>query len=109
MDGYSIGFMVVFGWYVISDILNRLERNKLLNRLMAKNYQEFEYYDKKYEKDLKEVESLRDESRRDRTTGDSEPVQPPDESAEAERIIAAFEEDWGEGEVDKTKVTDVVK
>lgn len=109
MDGYSIGFIAIFCWYVVSDIFNRLERNKLLNRLMARNYQEYEYYDKKYKKDLKEVESLRDESRRDRTTGDIEPIQPPDEAAATDRIIAAFEEDWGEGEVDKTKVTDIIK
>jgi hypothetical protein len=105
MEGYII--YALLGWLIVSDLLNRHERIKLLNRVMAKNYQEFEYYDKKYEGDLKEVEALRDESR----DGRVEEIQANEELEDKDnrKIMDAFDEDWANDEIDKTKIADIVK
>jgi biopolymer transport protein ExbB/TolQ len=49
--------------YVVSEMFHRAERTKLLNRLMAKDYKEFRYYQEKWPGDLKEIEKVRDETR----------------------------------------------
>lgn len=105
MEGYI--FYALLAWLIVSDFLNRHERTKLLNRLMARNYQEYEYYDKKYKGDLKEVEALRDESRDDRLSEDDVAQEAVDK--EDQRIIDAFDEDWNTNEIDKTKIADIIK
>jgi len=52
--------------YVVSEAFNRVERTKLLNRLMAKDYKEFKYYENKWKGDLKEIEKVREENREER-------------------------------------------
>ena len=58
--------IAVIALYVISEVFNRRERGKLLNRLMARDYAQFNYYETKFKKDVKEVEAVRDETREDR-------------------------------------------
>jgi hypothetical protein len=75
---------------------------------MAKNYEEYEYYNKKYDKDLGEVEKLRDEAREERI----EEINHLDgeiEDKDTQKILNAFDEDWPESDVDKTKVADILK
>jgi len=52
--------------YVVSEAFHRQERSKLLNRLTAKDYAQYKYYEDKWKGDLKEVEQVRDEARDDR-------------------------------------------
>jgi hypothetical protein len=52
--------------YVVNEAFNRIERTKLLNRLMAKDYKEFKYYEDKWKGDLKEIEVAREEVHEDR-------------------------------------------
>jgi len=49
--------------YVVSEAFNRLERTRLLNRLMARDYAQFQYYETKFKSDVAEVEKVRDEAR----------------------------------------------
>lgn len=49
--------------YVVSEAFHRIERDKLLNRLMAKDYKEYRYYADKWKGDLKEVATVREETR----------------------------------------------
>lgn len=55
--------IAVLALYVISESFNRRERGKLLNRLMAKNLPEFKYYEDKWKGDLKEISTVREETR----------------------------------------------
>lgn len=51
------GVLVVF---VLFEILHYFERTKLLNRIMAKDYGEFKYFEERHKKDIKAVEKLRE-------------------------------------------------
>lgn len=75
--------------------------DKLLNRLMAKSYQEFEYYDKKFKGDIDEVEALRSEARneRDKERG-VEPLNDVFREEVADEFAAKLEEDWSDEELD---------
>jgi hypothetical protein len=55
--------IAVFILYVVSEVFHRIERDKLLNRLMAKDYKEFKYYEDKWKGDLKEIAAVREETR----------------------------------------------
>ena len=52
--------------FIISEAFNRLERTKLVNRIMAKDYAQFQYYETKFKKDVAEVEATREEAREER-------------------------------------------
>lgn len=106
MEGYII--YILLAYIIYRDIIYDHRLNKLLNRIMAKNYEEFQYYDKKYETDLKEVKALRDEAREERIEDIQQGLDEA-ENKEATRVINAFDEDWGESEVDKTKVADLIR
>jgi hypothetical protein len=49
--------------YVVSEVFHRRERGQLLNRLMAKDYKEFRYYQDKWKGDLGEIAKVREETR----------------------------------------------
>jgi len=49
--------------YAVSEVFNRRERTKLLNRIMAKDLPQFKYYEDKWKGDLKEIKSVREETR----------------------------------------------
>lgn len=44
----------------------RQDMKQLLNRIMAKDYKEYNYYEKKFDKDVEEEENIRDEAREER-------------------------------------------
>ena len=52
--------------YVISEVFHRKERGELLNRLMARDLPQFQYYQTKFKKDVAEVEAVREEAREER-------------------------------------------
>ena len=73
MDFWAYAFVATVFVGTVLQFLNyleqkaaRKERDKLLDRIMAKNYEQYEYYEKKYEKDLDEVEKLREEEHTER-------------------------------------------
>ena len=89
---------VILGWHIVSELLHRDEKKKLLNRLMAKNYDQYEYYEEKYQKDVAEVAALRDESRKEREKGEEDVVRVDDEVD-----LDQFEEEWSSEEMEQTK------
>jgi len=103
VEGYII--YILLAYIIYRDVVYDHRLNKLLNRVMSKNYQEFEYYDKKYPGDLKEVDALRNEARDERKID----VPEDKEDIETREILEAFDEDWAPSEVDKTKVADLLK
>jgi hypothetical protein len=89
---------IIFMYY-----LTTRERSKLLDRIMARTYQEYEYHDKMYETDIKETEKLRDEAREERLE-DDEIKQELDVEYRRERdMLKEMDEDWEEEEVDMEK------
>ena len=100
---------VLGGLYLFERITGRAERQKLLNRLMAKNYEEFEYYDKRFGTDIAELKKMRNDERKERKkqSKDFEEISidaPKD--PELEEMIKNLEEDWGDEELDLTKKQD---
>jgi len=64
MTEYIIIALLVL--FAISEVFNRRERTKLLNRIMASDYAQFNYYETKFKKDVAEVEAVREEAREER-------------------------------------------
>jgi len=58
--------IVLLVLHVVSEAFNRIERTKLLNRIMAKNLPEYRYYEDKWKGDLKEVKAVQEENREER-------------------------------------------
>jgi hypothetical protein len=106
MEGYIIYLM--FGYIIYRDIINDKRIKDLLNRIMARNFEEHQYYAKKYDKDLKEVGKMRDEAREERDN-DLKDVVDSELDNEEKKIMSEFDEDWADNEVDKTKVADLIK
>jgi len=52
--------------YVVNEVFHRRERGQLLNRLMARDLPQFQYYETKFKKDVAEVEAVREEAREER-------------------------------------------
>ena len=57
-----IAFLIAVGIYLIE----RKERRELLNRIMAKDLKEYNYYDKKFKQDIVEEKKIEDEARQER-------------------------------------------
>jgi hypothetical protein len=53
--------LVVFLAFIVFEILNFRRIEKLLNRIMSINYQEYRYYEEKWGRDLKTVDKLREQ------------------------------------------------
>lgn len=58
--------IAVLAIYVVSEAFNRVERAKLLNRIMARDLPQFKYYEDKWKGDLKEAKAVQEESREER-------------------------------------------
>lgn len=95
-------FATVVGYGLFADIQNRRERTKLLNRIMARDYKEFEYFDKKFKSDVDEEVNLRKETRQmiAETDASSEAATPP----EVKKFLSEVEEDWTESDLDLQKL-----
>jgi hypothetical protein len=107
-----ISFLVILIYHFTCEYFNRRERGRLLDRIMARNFAEFEYYDKKFVPDVKEVKALRQEAKDEReklkavdfiptgyTTAREDPV---------EKFLKAYEEDWSADEIDRGEVQKIL-
>ena len=87
---------VLAGLLVVQGIAWWFERKKLLNRVMAKDYEQYQYYEKKYGADIKEVKKVRDEARQERGLSDNTFAE--DEEAldieDAKKLVHGWDEDW---------------
>jgi ABC-type bacteriocin/lantibiotic exporter with double-glycine peptidase domain len=85
------------------------ERSKMLNRLMSRNYQEYEYYDKIVPEEVDEIKKLREEARGIRKTEDEEAkIQDARYQAEIDQL-KQFEEEWNPEEVDLEKLKENIR
>jgi hypothetical protein len=83
--------IVLLALFVAQQVLYWRREEKLLNRLMARDYKEFQYFEEKYPKDVAEVEKLREEARDERKKLDDE-----QELAEAAIDNLGDPDDWKE-------------
>lgn len=105
----EIIILVMIGGYAISEVFHRRERKDLLNRIMSRNFEEYQYYDKKYTRDLKEVDTLRKDIRKEQRIEAELPAEKLVEEKEAyEKFTKGLEEDWSEDEIDKKKVSEII-
>ena len=95
--------VIIVAPVIIAEIIFRFlhyrREERLLNRLMAKDYKEYQYYQKEHKKDVVEKEAIREEARDERD--DFRKTQKlEDEIKDAEKQIADvpqredFEEEW---------------
>jgi len=85
------------------------ERSSLLDRIMANNYQEFNYYKKMFEGEVKELKDQRTEAKKEMGE-DAEIKKEMDVEYEKEKkFIEGTEEDWSEEDVDLEKLREKLK
>lgn len=76
------------------------ERSSLLDRIMANNYQEFNYYRKVFEGEVEELKEQRKEAKEE-DRDDAEIKKEMDlEYTKEKEFIEGTDEDWDEDEVD---------
>jgi len=95
--------VIIVAPVIIAEIIFRFlhyrREERLLNRLMAKDYREYRYYEKEHTKDVEEKEAIRDEAREERdefrkeTKLDEEIKRAGEQDADAPKI-EDFEEEW---------------
>ena len=105
MSYLGIGFLILAAWYIVNDLLNRVERRKLINRIMARNYREFEYFDKKFQNDVKttrEAEKIMMQPE-EVVPGQTEELTPEDR-----QFLRGMDEDWPEEVIDNKRLREVI-
>lgn len=101
-----VAFAGMFIWHIVREMQFRNDMKQMLNRIMSRNYAEFEYYDKKWDKDLKEVEEMREEERESRVKERAQtPGQPaPATDGTVDAFLKAYEEDWRPNDINLEEV-----
>ena len=85
------------------------ERESLLNRIMANNYQEYEYYKKMFEGEVKELKDQRDDVKKE-IGMDEEIKKEMDLEYKTEKdFLQTTEEDWTEDDVDLKELRERIK
>ena len=80
------------------------ERESLLNRIMANNYQEYEYYKKMFEGEVKELKYQRDDVKKE-SKDDADIKKELDlEYSKEKKFLEQTEEDWSEDDIDLEKL-----
>jgi len=108
-----IGFGIMTVLYLLERFWARSDMEKMLNRIMARGFEEYQYYDKKYQTDLNELKKIRKEERKIRKYEEQDVFQ--DDSLDKEKkkkiqeVLDQFGSDWGEDEVDVEKVLEMEK
>jgi len=98
MEGY-----IISGVLAVIIAFQQIWITKLINRLMARNYEEFKYYQKKYPKDLKEMNKIRKETR-DEDQKKREEIEIQFHDPETIKRLERFDEEWGAEEIDAKKL-----
>jgi len=97
--------LILIGVDAAFRLLEKKERQEFLNRFMARDYRQFQYFQGEYKKDLKEKEAIREEAREERddfrkNTRLDEEIKEI-EKGEPKIKVEDFEEDWPEEGVEK--------
>ena len=85
------------------------ERKELLNRIMAKSYEQYEYFQKMFKGEVDEVKKLREDARA--KAGEDEEIKSELdlEYKKEKEFIEQTEEDWPIEEVDLPELRDRIK
>ena len=98
----AIGALTLQQWLHIK------ERESLLNRIMANSYKEYEYYQKMFEGEVKELK----DQRKDMKVEDKEDAEIKKEMdleyTKEREFLEQTEEDWEEAEVDLKKLREKI-
>lgn len=101
----GIAFLSLLAWHIFSEISNRRERTKLLDRIMARTYVEYEYYDKKFPEDVKTVrEAEKAVIATEKTALDESSEISPDQ----QKFLDGMDEDWRRETIDTAKLREVM-
>ena len=100
-----LGTAIILGGVIL---LTFFERKQLLNRIMSKNYQEYEYFTRMFGDEVKEMKRLREEAREkeeiDRKKFELAQRLAEKEGLNLEMALSGFEEPIDKGEVDMVEL-----
>ena len=85
------------------------ERKELLNRNMAKSYEQYEYFQKMFKAEVDEVKKLREDARAKAGEDDEIKSELDLEYKKEREFIEQTEEDWPVEEVDLPELRDRIK
>ena len=92
----------ILAWHIVSEILHRKERALLSDRLMARSFDEFKYYEEKFPKDVKIATKATEKM------VESDIAIDEAEDKKTKKFISGLEEDWGPDAIDKTELDKVM-
>lgn len=100
LEALLVGVLV---WHVVTEFLHRKERVQLLDRLMARNLDEYKYFEQKFPQDVKTVTKANEKLiEQEIATGEQE-------DAVTKEFVSGLEEDWGTDTIDKTQLSEIIK
>ena len=88
--------------------LQRKERRELLNRIMSKDYSQFEYYQKMFREEVDELGKLRDEARDEKKKEVDDFAEEDREYAKEKTFVEQVEEDFPVEDVDLPKLREIL-
>ncbi len=97
-------FGVMAGMSMLRELWNRKEKKVMLDRVMARNYQEYEYYQGMFKEEVNEMKKLRDEARDTRVVEPLEDITPKESST----LLDSLEEDWNAEDIDMEKLKEKI-
>ena len=92
--------IIAIGALMLQQWLHIKERSSLLDRIMANNYQEFNYYRKMFEGEVKELKEQRDDAKKEMSEDGEIKKEMDVEYKEEKKWIEGTDEDWEEEEID---------
>lgn len=108
MELLALGIVAIVALF-FQQWLHIKERESLLNRIMANSYQEYEYYQKMFEGEVKELKKQRDEAGEE-VSEDEEIKKEMDVEYEKEQeFIKNTDEDWEDEDIDYKKLRERIK
>ena len=76
------------------------ERSSLLDRIMSNNYQEFNYYKKMFEGEVKELKDQRDEAKKEMSDEGEIKKEMDLEYGKEKKFLEETDEDWEDEDID---------
>jgi hypothetical protein len=92
----------VLVWKIVTDELHRKEVKELEDRLMARNFDEYKYFEKKFPKDVDIVHKAQKQSILTEQPIDAE------EDIAVKKFVSGLEEDWSTEAIDKTNLPEII-
>ena len=93
---------------VLQSWLFMKERKSLLNRLMARNYEQFQYYEQMFKGEVEELKKDRDEVREEKTEDDEIKKEMDLKYKKEKKFIEGTDEDWEEEDIDFKKLREKI-